>query len=658
MSKDEKKMKDIDVADLDAELKASKLVEENKNSLFIKIASIVAIAMCMFHIGTGYLGLMNFVSQRGFHLAFAMTILFLAMPLHDNFFKKKFAGNRAFRISSRIFDIACIVGVWVAVFLARHEVSLVSARLGNVTYLATIAGVILMVTVMEGTRRCLGWIMPILACAFIVYALIGPYLPLAIAHRGYSVTRILNFLATDLDGFFGTVMGVSSTVVFVFIMFGAFLDNSGCSNFFNDLALSVTGKVRSGPALSSVVGSALMGTINGSAIANVMATGVFTIPLMKGRGYTSNFAAAVEASASTAGQILPPVMGAGAFLMVAFTNTPYIVIVICATVPAILYFIGVWASIVAQTEIIDIKAVDAAQIPKTKEVLKSGWIYITIMATIITCLLIIQYTPMRAALYTTTMIPIIMLFDKKKRFTFKQILPSMIKAGFNSLVVVMGCAVAGVVVAMVSLTGIGVVFGDIMIRAAGGNMFISLIFTAVACIILGLGLPTTSAYVISASILAPSLAMLGMNILVAHLFVFYYANLSAITPPVALAAYAASGIAKGNPMKTALEACKLAVVAFIIPFAFVYSEALLLRGSLFGIITVCITAAIGTIIISMGFQGWLLYRLNIVERIIFMAAGILMFVPGTTTGIAGIAVTAGLILINMKKWKRPPALTS
>lgn len=650
--------KEIDISSLDSELAVARTLEEGKNSPFIKAASLVALLMGLFHVYTGLFGQLNYVSQRGFHLAFGVTILLLSMPLHDHFFGKKFAGNKAFCLITRAIDIVLVVGIWAAVFMARDEISHISDRLGVVTPMATLAGAMLLFIVLEATRRALGWIMPVLALIFIAYALAGPYLPIAIAHRGYSVTRILQFLSTDLDGIFGTTMSVSATVIFMFVMFGAFLERSGCSQFINDLAFSLTGKIRSGPALSAVVASALMGTINGSAVANVVGTGTFTIPLMKSRGYKSPFAAGVEAVASTGGQILPPVMGSGAFLMVAFTNEPYISIVVCAVVPALLYFIGAAMAVVSQSEIADIKLVDSKDIPKTSDVLKSGWIYLVIIGTLIYCLLVAQLSPLYSALLATISVPVIMLFDKKKRFTIKDIFPSLIKSGFSAISIVMGCACAGIVVAMTALTGIGVVFGDMMIKAAGQNLFLSLLFTAMACIILGMGLPTTSAYVIAASILAPSLVKLGLPLLTSHLFVFYFACLSAITPPVALAAYAGAGLAKCNPMTTAVEACKLGFAGFVAPFAFCYNQALMLKGTMPEILQVCGSALIGTVIISMGFQGWLLWKLKAYERVLFVAGGMLMFVPGTMTDVVGLAIALLLILVNIKKWKKQPAVSA
>ncbi|MCI6568516.1 TRAP transporter permease [Dysosmobacter sp. HCP28S3_G4] len=649
----DKEYKEIDVSSLDSELAASKTLEDSKGDKFIKIASIVAICMTLFHIYTGFHGLFDYVVQRGVHLGFALTLVLLTQPLYKHVFKDKFAGSKAFRAVCRTIDIALVVITWISLWMAQDEVHHLTERLSQTTWMATFAGACLAIIVLECARRVLGYIMPALALIFVVYALAGPHLPMAIAHRGYSLERICKFLATDLDGIFGTTMSVSATVIFMFVMFGAFLEASGCSDFINDLAISLTGKMKSGPALAAVVASGLMGSINGSAVANVVGTGTFTIPLMKSRGYKPAFAGGVESVASTGGQILPPVMGSGAFLMVAFTNTNYINIVIAAVIPALLYYWGCACAVITQSELADIKLMDQQDIPKTRDVLKSGWIYLLILGVLIVCLLVIQLSPLYSALWATCVVPVVMLFDKQKRFTLKSILPAMVKSGFSSMSIVIGCACAGIVVGMVSLTGIGVIFGDMMIQAAHQMLFPSLVFTALACIILGMGLPTTAAYVIAASILAPSLIKLGLSALTAHLFVFYFACLSAITPPVALAAYAGAGIAKCSPMTTAVEACKLGFAGFIVPFAFCYNPAMMMQGNPVEIVSVFISAFIGVAVMSSGFQGWLKWKLNILERVVFIAAGMLMFIPGTLTDIAGIAITVAMLFLNMKKWKKP-----
>ena len=648
---DKKEIKEIDVASLDSELAAARTLEEGKGDKFIMMASVVAFLMTSFHIYTGFFGLFDYSVQRGVHLGFALTLILLTQPLYKHVFKDKYAGSKAFRAACRTFDMILVVLTWVSVWMAQDEVHHLTERLSKTTWMATFAGACLVIIVLECARRTLGYIMPVLALIFIAYALAGPNLPMAIAHRGYSLERICKFLATDLDGLFGTTMSVSATVIFMFVMFGAFLEASGCSDFINDIAISLTAKIKSGPALSAVVASGLMGSINGSAVANVVGTGTFTIPLMKSRGYKPQFAGGVEAVASTGGQILPPVMGSGAFLMVAFTEQKYIAIVIAAVIPALLYYWGCAVAVMSQTEIAHVTLMDPKDIPKSREVMKDGWIYLLIIAVLLYCLLVAQYSPLYSALWATCAVPVVMLFDKKKRFTLKTIPSAMVKSGFSAMSIVIGCACAGIVVGMVS---IGVIFGDMMIQAAHGLLFPSLLFTAITCIVLGMGLPTTAAYVIAASILAPSLIKLGLAPLTAHLFVFYFACLSAITPPVALAAYAGAGIAKTNPMTTAVEACKLGFAGFMVPFAFCYNPAMMMQGSVGEIISVAISAIIGVAIMSAGFQGWLLWKLNWLERIVFIAGGLLMFIPGTLTDIAGLVIAAALLLVNVKKWEKGP----
>jgi len=647
----EKKVKEIDVESLDAELAAARKLEEGKNTIFGKIAAVFAFSMSIFHILTVFRQL-DVIPQRGIHVAFAFTVLFLSMPLYEHVFKDRFAGNKSFRTACRVIDIGLIIAMWAAVYMCYYEYSHLSENLGRAGKWAAVAGCILLILVLEATRRCLGYIMPVLACVFLVYALVGKYLPGQLGHKGYSLTAIFKYLAIDLDGIFGTTISVSATVIFMFVMFGAFLEASGCSNFINDLALSVTGKLRCGPALAAVVASALMGCINGSAVANVVGTGTFTIPLMKSRGYKSDFAAGVESVASTGGQILPPVMGSGAFLMVVFTNQPYIKICIAATIPAVLYFLGAAIAVFAQGEVGNVELLPADQIPKSRNVLKDGYLYLIVIGVLVWALLIVQYSPALSGLIGCASVPVVMLFDKKKRFRLRDLPKTLIKTTYSALSIVCGCACAGIVVAMVSRTGIGVVFGDMMIGLAGGNLFLSLLFTAIACIILGMGLPTTSAYVIAAAILAPALAKLGLSLLTAHLFVFYFACLSAITPPVALAAYAGAGIAKCDPMITAIQACKIGFAGFVVPFVFCYDAAMMLDGSLIDILKVCGTALIGCIGMSCGMQGWYFSKqrkISMLTRIAIIAGGLCMMIASDLTSAIGIVVLVAVAVFEKRR---------
>lgn len=659
MSKKEKPVQDIDVESLDAELAAAKKAEESKNTIIGKIAAIIAFCMSLYQCITTFKAL-SVIPQRAIHVAFAFTILILVMPLYEHLGKKNKVTKKSIKTACMAVDIMMIVALWISVYLCCYEYAHLSDNLGMAGKKAAVAGFILFIIVLEGARRCLGLIMPILALLFFAYARFGGLIKGSLGHRGYSFDNLFKYMAVDLDGIFGTTISVSAGVIFMFVLFGAFLEASGCSTFINDLALSVTGKLRCGPALAAVVASALMGCINGSAVANVVGTGTFTIPLMKSRGYKSEFASGVEAVASTGGQILPPVMGSGAFLMVVFTLEPYTTIVKAAVIPAVLYFLGAAIAVYAQGEIGDVELLPADQIPKTGKVLKDGWLYLVVIAILVWALLIESMAPARAAFWASASVPVIMLIDKKKRFKFKDIPRTFVKAGYGAISVVAGCACAGIVVAMVARTGLGVKFGDAMIQAAGSiapnpemKLFLSLVFSALACIILGMGLPTTSAYVIAASILAPALSKLGLSLLTAHLFVFYFACLSAITPPVALAAYAGAGIAKCDPMKTAINACKIGFAGFIVPFVFCYNSAMNLNGSLGEILAVCGTALLGCIGMSCGMQGWYFSgqtQTSWYERVLVIAGGLCMMIPGTVTDIPGIAILVGMFFFSRVKY--------
>ncbi len=671
----EKKAQEIDVNSLDADLAAAKKLDESKHTVFGKIAIVVAFCMALYHIlkifwaGWGFIpdAIKGVIPERGIHVALAFTILFLSMPLYEHVFKDRFAGNGAFRAVSRVFDILCIAALWAAIYMCSYEYAHLSDNFGIPGKWAAVAGCILLIVVLEGARRTLGYIMPVLAIIFVLYARFGGLIPGRLGHKGYTFKQIFQYMAIDLDGVFGTTISVSAGVIFMFVMFGAFLEASGCSDFINNMALSLTGKLRCGPALSAVVASALMGCINGSAVANVVGTGTFTIPLMKSRGYKPDFAAGVESVASTGGQILPPVMGSGAFLMVAFTEEKYTTIVKAAVIPAVLYFLGAGIAVFAQGEVGDVELLPKEKIPKSRSVLKDGWMYLVIIGILIWALLIQQFTPTLAALIATVAVPVIMLVDvKKKRFPLTKIPETLVKSSFNALSIVAGCACAGIVVAMVARTGLGAVFGDAMINAAGGNLFLSLLFTAIACIILGMGLPTTSAYVIGASILAPALIPLlkkmiapellaadpNLAALIAHLFVFYFACLSAITPPVALAAYAGAGIAKCNPMTTAVQACKIGFAGFIVPFVFCYNISLNMYGSLGEILMVAGTALVGCIGMSCGMQGWFFSgqrKISMVIRLVIIGAGLCMMIPNDILSIVGLVILVGIAVLERSR---------
>lgn len=626
---------------------------DNRRIKYIALlTSVVAITMSIFHIYTSAFGLLDFITQRGVHLAFAVTLMVLTKPLYNPVnVNSKTALHKTKKILFNTIDLLILFGIWFAVFASKYDYMMKLQRAGAYSFISVIAGFFLLVIVLEFGRRYVGLILPSLAILSIVYALIGPYLPLAVRHKGYSLEKIFAFISTNADGMFGMTLSVSATIIFMFVLFGAFLEVSKASNFINKIAISATRKLKSGPALSSVLASALMGTINGSAVANVVATGTFTIPLMKSRGYKAEFAGAVEAVASTGGQFLPPVMGSAAFLMVAFTEISYTNIAIAAAIPAVLYFFGAAVSVIINAEKTGLVALKADDSPKERGLLIDALLYALPIIILITTLIVFKITPTMSALYSTLSIPLVMIFDKKKRFGLVGIPESLKLAAYNAIPVIAGCATAGIIVSMVALTGIGVVFGDIMISLSNGNLFLALLFTALGCVVLGMGLPTSASYVMAATIMAPTLVRLGVSLMAAHMFVLYYACLAAITPPVALASYAGAAIAKGNASKTGIEACKVGFVGFVIPFMFVYNTVLLAQGSFFEIAYTILTSAIGIISMSIGFQGWMYKKVGMIGRFIALIGGLAMVVPEAKTDIVGF-ILFGIILFDQIRYKK------
>lgn len=621
----------------------------------------IGVAMSAFHIYTTTFGQLHFVAQRGIHLAFAATLIILTLPLHKTLGKGRLCRSKPGVATAMAVDLLLIILSWIAVYICIEEYKLRVIRAGATSHTAVLAGFFLFLLVLEISRRNLGVLLPAIAVVGVFYARYGKYLPGLLQHRGYPWERIFGFLAANPDGLFGIPLGVSATVIFLFVLLGALLEGSGAGSFINDFAQAVAGRLRSGPALAAVVASALMGTINGSAVANVVGTGTFTIPLMKKQGFRPYFAAAVEAAASTGGQILPPVMGAGAFIMVAFTEVPYRKIAVAAALPGILYFLAVGISIHLEAVKLGMKAKKEG-LPNLKTTLKQGLPFLLPIVVLLYFLLIASTTPTMAALYASAAVPVAAAVRRQTRMSAAKIVNSLSKAALSALVIASGCACAGIVVAMAALTGLGVAFTDFIISLSHGNLFLALLFTAITCVILGMGLPTTAAYVIAASLAAPALTALGVPLLSAHLFVFYFACLSAITPPVALAAYAGAGIAGASPVKVGFTACGLAIAGFVVPFMFVYAPALLLKGSLAEVARATITAVLGTALLSSATEGYLFAPCTVVERAVFLVAGLGLIDPGTTTDLLALGPVALVLVFHVRRarrgWKPAPSMSA
>jgi len=486
-------------------------------------------------------------------------------------------------------------------------------------------GAITLVGLFEITRRTTGWALPILGFVFLGYAYFGYLFPGDLWHKGYSIERIISYMFS-MEGIFSIPLGVSANYVFIFILFGAFLEISGSGKFFIDLAYSLAGQFRGGPAKVAVISSAMMGTVSGSAVANVASTGAFTIPLMKRVGYRPEFAGAVEACASTGGQILPPVMGAGAFIMADMTGISYSAIVIAAIIPALLYFMAVIFMVDFEAGKTGLVGVPKAELPSTKGIMRERGFLIVPLVVMLLSLIVLQNSPIRAAILAIGSLIVLSWFTKDKILA-KQFLTAVSNSmkGMGSIAAT--TASAGIIIGVFSLTGLGAKISNFIIILSGGNLAVALFLVMLLCLLLGMGLPTVAAYALAASTIAPALVNMGAPLLGAHLFIFYYACISTITPPVALSAFAGAAIAGAQPMKTGWVATKLGITSFIVPFLFIMDSTLLLEGTVANILMDVTTALIGIVALSSGIEGFLFNKVNWMNRILMLISATLLMIP-------------------------------
>ena len=498
-------------------------------------------------------------------------------------------------------------------------------------------GVIGIVILAECCRRVTGIPIIVVAACFVAYAFFV----------GKSLNIIIYNLFYTTEGVIGTPVGVCSTYIVLFIIFGAFLEATGISDFFIQCANTIAGSASGGPAKVAVISSALCGMVSGSSVGNTVTTGSVTIPMMKKTGYPGEFAGAVEAAASTGGQIMPPIMGAAAFLMAEMVGVPYSQIVIKAILPAVLYFTGIFLMVHLRAKRMGLKGIPREQLPKAKEILPRIYLLIPLVALVY--LITAGYTMSRAAIIATFLCIVVSLFNPGHRMTPKKFLDALETGAKNTLSIAVACGIAGIIAGVVTMTGLGQVFIDVIVNISNGNLLIALIFTMLCCIILGMGVPTTATYIIMATTCAPILTTgMGLNAICASMFVFYFGIVADITPPVALAAYAGSAIAKSDPMRTALNASKLAIGAFLIPYIFCLNPAMLLIDTnVPEFIMIIITSVIGMFAISAALEGYMVSNLNPVFRIVLAAAGLMLIYPGTVTDIIGIAITVGVYLLTM-----------
>ena len=607
-----------------------------------KIIAAIAITFSVFQLYTAIFGVLDAQLQRAIHLGFGLALAYLLYP-----FRRAWTRDHYFHPIDIVF---AVLGAATPAYLVIQYRELIT-RAGTVSPVDTVVGGLGILLVIEATRRVVGLPMVTVVLAFIAYAFLGPYMPGVLAHRGLTPEQLIGHLYFTTEGIFGIPLGVSSTFIFLFILFGAYLESTGLGKFFIDLANAVAGWASGGPAKVAVLSSGLMGTVSGSSVANVVGTGSLTIPMMKKLGYNANFAGAVEAAASTGGQLMPPVMGAAAFLMAEFVGVPYIDVVKAAAIPALLYFTGVWLGVHFEAKRKKLKGIPRAELPNPLTLLKERG-HLAIPLVVIVYLLVSGYTPMRAALVAIFLSILCAMLRKSTRMKPIEIVYGLERGAKGVLGVLVACASAGIIIGVVTKTGVGLRLASGLIDLAGGMLLPAMFFTMITAIVLGMGVPTTANYVITSTIAAPALEQMGVPVLAAHMFVFYFGIIADVTPPVALAAYAGAGISGGNALKTGVHASKLAIAAFIIPYVFVLSPVLLMVDATpLALVSVTLTALLGMIAISSALCGFLADHCRPYERLLLIIAGLLMIKPGGITDLVGLVLFVVILVMQYRRAK-------
>jgi len=582
-----------------------------------------------YHVWTTVFGMPSAYLHRPVHLMFAVTLGFL---MYSSKGQKRTEGPL---LVDALLSLLALASFGTVALIADK----VAERLPMVDPLTVwelfvgAAGILL---VLELVRRVVGWALAAVVVAFLAYALLGPYMPHILAHKGFSWKQIVDYQAFGLEGIYSLAVGVSSTYIVVFIIFGTFLEMCGAGGVMMDMGRALTGQFRGGPAKIAVITSAFFGTISGSAAANVYATGSFTIPLMKRTGYPPAFAGAVEAAASTGGQLMPPIMGAAAFLMADILGIPYIKVCAAALIPSILYFFSILMMVDFEAAKLGLKGLPREDLPDVRKTLRRSFLLLPIL--VLVGVMLLDYTPFMAAFIATLSAMAVSWFSPEHRMGPQRILKALELSGRRTVLIAAACAGAGLIVGVVTLTGIGLNISSLVISAAGGSTTVALLLIMAASILMGMGTPTTVAYIIVATLGVPALENLGFAALPSHFFVFYFGVISMVTPPVAVAAYAGAEIAGADMMRVGFVATRLCLVAFIIPFIFIYEPALIMVGSAPTILVAFVTAMIGIVALAGALEGWYFRPIGWTFRLPLFASAILMIFPGLRTDIVGLAV--------------------
>lgn len=607
------------------------------------IITALCLSLAAFQLYAAGSGLVDDKYVVSVHLAVIILLIYLLFPA------TKHSSSKAPTVIDIILGLLSFcAALYVAVFAKK-----INAQMGIPTKMDLIFGVICLVLVLEATRRAIGMAMPIVACVFLLYAVFGRQIPGVFRHAGFTVSKVIKLLYLTDEGIFGTALNTSATYVVLFIFFGAIMSEIGMSKFLSNLALALAGGSVGGPAKVSALASGLMGTVSGSTSANVATTGVMTIPLMKSVGYAPEYAGAVECVASAGGQIMPPVMGAAAFLMAQFIGVQYSVIVFAAIIPAFLYYLCVWVSVELRARRLGLKTLEKDQIPKLGSTFGDyGHMAIPLIA-LIYFLSVKGYNPIYAAWLSILIAIVVSFFRKSSRLTLRRFCRALENGVKGTMSVAIACACAGIVIGVISLTGFGLVFSLNIFKLALGIKFLALFLAMAASIILGMGLPTTACYIVTALTLAPALVNMGVPLLAAHFFVFYFAIMSTITPPVALSSFVAAGLAQSDPLKTGVSAFRLAIAGFIIPFMMVYKPALLLTGTTVpAVIYNLAIAIIGVIVLAMASEGYVMGVLKLWQRLILLACVIGLLILDERGDLVALPIILLILFFQRREWKK------
>ncbi|GAB3805226.1 TRAP transporter permease [Virgibacillus kimchii] len=608
----------------------------NRSRVLLTVISLLAIGLSVFHVYTAGFGTLSSWLHRSVHVLWAIMLIFLLFPFRKG---KKFG----------LIDVVVILLAIVTAGYMIIDAEGIQSRQGNISTMDAVFGTFFIALVLDATRRTNGILMAGIGVFFLVYILFGQYFPGALAHPGIRYERMVDHMFSGTLGIFSEPIYVSSTVLILFVIFGAFLMRSGGGQFFTDFAFGLLGNKSGGPALSAVGSSSLVGMITGNGAANAAITGSFTIPLMKKLGYSKRFSASVEAVASQGGQIMPPIMGASVFIMAETLGIPYIQLALYALIPAVIYFFIAGMVVYYHAKRLKLAGIPKEQLPSVRRVLlRQGYLFLPIL--LIIGLLLNGFSPMKSGFYGILSALVLSWIRKATRMSLLGVLAALENGARSALTVIAACATAGIIVGAVSLTGLGITFSRFVIDLAGGNLLLLLALIGVASIIMGMGMPTVSAYVILAVLGAPALIQLGVNEVAAHMFVFYFGVMSGLTPPVAITAYTTAGIAGSDPFKTAVYAMKIGLGGFFVPFIFAYNPVLLMQGGDPAQITIAIVSAFLSCIFFAGaLEDYFFIELGPLKRILMFAVAVLLVTPGITGDLIGVALGIVLLIMQMKK---------